>query len=137
MQVINAPDQRVNSGRRRPQEVRQRTSAHVIRLNESDARAAQPDEHPACGLRQGDALIDEQLAIEQIGEEHERAGNVGDHRNGTGTGTQLPDGGWYDYGNGADTAERTRGVITRYGYSASIAEILDGTWTFPELEPVD
>lgn len=55
------------------------------------------------------------------------AGNVGDHRNGTGTGTQLPDGNWYDYGNGADTAAKTRGVITRYGYSASIAEILDGT----------
>jgi prepilin-type N-terminal cleavage/methylation domain-containing protein/prepilin-type processing-associated H-X9-DG protein len=55
------------------------------------------------------------------------AGNVGDHRNGTGTGTPLPDGIYYDYGNNADTAGKVRGVISRYGYTASIAEITDGT----------
>ena len=44
------------------------------------------------------------------------SGSVGDHRNGSGTGTQLADGGWYDYGNSADNAAKTRGVITRYGY---------------------
>jgi len=54
------------------------------------------------------------------------SGMVGDHRNGSGTGTQLPDGGWYDYGNNADNSGRTRGVITRYGYGASFAEISDG-----------
>ncbi|MCE9565704.1 MAG: DUF1559 domain-containing protein [Planctomycetes bacterium] len=53
--------------------------------------------------------------------------NVGDHRNGTGTGYgPFPDTGWYDYGNSSDTAAKTRGVITRYGYAASFAEITDG-----------
>ncbi len=55
------------------------------------------------------------------------AGCVGDHRNSGGTGTQLPDGNWYDYGNGADTAAKTRGVLSRYGYSATLAEVTDGT----------
>lgn len=53
---------------------------------------------------------------------------VGDHRNSTGTGFgPFPDGGWYDYGNSADTGAKTRGVITRYGYAANLAEVTDGT----------
>jgi len=66
------------------------------------------------------------------------AGNVGDQRNGTGTGTALPDGNYYDYGNGSDTAAKTRGVITRYGYGASFAEITDGlsnTFLIGEVVP--
>jgi prepilin-type N-terminal cleavage/methylation domain-containing protein/prepilin-type processing-associated H-X9-DG protein len=55
------------------------------------------------------------------------AANVGDHRNGTGTGTTAADGGWYDYGNSADAARKVRGVISRYGWSANLAEIMDGT----------
>lgn len=51
---------------------------------------------------------------------------VGDHRNGTGTGSPAQDGGWYDYGNAADNSTKTRGVITRYGYGAAFAEITDG-----------
>jgi len=54
------------------------------------------------------------------------AGSVGDHRNGTGTGYQFPNGQWYDYGNSAVDAGSTRGVITRYGYAASFAEVTDG-----------
>lgn len=55
------------------------------------------------------------------------AANVGDHRNGTGTGTPAADGQWYDYGNSADAARKTRGVMSRYGWSANLAEIADGT----------
>jgi prepilin-type N-terminal cleavage/methylation domain-containing protein/prepilin-type processing-associated H-X9-DG protein len=55
------------------------------------------------------------------------AGNVGDHRNGSGTGTPAADGQWYDYGNSATTAMQTRGVITRYGFGANFNEISDGT----------
>src|SRR5205807_8997129 len=54
------------------------------------------------------------------------ASSVGDHRNGSGTGYQFPNGQYYDYGNGAADAGSTRGVITRYGYAASFAEITDG-----------
>ena len=54
------------------------------------------------------------------------AGCVGDHRNGSGTGYQFPDGTWQDYGNSAVNAATTRGVLTRYGYSATFAEITDG-----------
>ena len=55
------------------------------------------------------------------------AGMVGDHRNGSGTGFGPIEGSnWFDYGNGADNGARTRGVITRFGYGASFAEITDG-----------
>jgi len=52
---------------------------------------------------------------------------VGDHRNSSGTGWDFGGGTYYDYGNGADSAAKTRGVISRYGYSANLAEITDGT----------
>jgi prepilin-type N-terminal cleavage/methylation domain-containing protein/prepilin-type processing-associated H-X9-DG protein len=67
------------------------------------------------------------------------ASNVGDHRNGSGTGFgPFPDGGWYDYGNGSSDSSQTRGVITRCGYGASFAEVSDGlsnTFVIGEVIP--
>ncbi|MCE9561502.1 MAG: DUF1559 domain-containing protein [Planctomycetes bacterium] len=55
------------------------------------------------------------------------ATNVGDHRNSSGTGYgPFPDGNWYDWGNGASDASKTRGVMTRHGYGATFSEISDG-----------
>jgi len=54
------------------------------------------------------------------------SGNVGDHRNGGGTGWDFGGGQFFDYGNGASDASRCRGVLSRAGYSASFAEITDG-----------
>jgi prepilin-type N-terminal cleavage/methylation domain-containing protein/prepilin-type processing-associated H-X9-DG protein len=56
------------------------------------------------------------------------AAMVGDHFHnaGAGTGYTFPGGNNYEYGNGSTDAGKTRGVITRYGYSASFAEISDG-----------
>ena len=54
------------------------------------------------------------------------AGCVGDHRNGAGTGFQFPGGAYYDYGNGSTNASITRGVMSRYSWSAKFAEVSDG-----------
>ena len=51
------------------------------------------------------------------------AGSVGDHHNDKDEGNGYPP----RYGNGSTDASNTRGVISRYGYSASFAEIRDGT----------
>ncbi|MCI0458496.1 MAG: DUF1559 domain-containing protein [Gemmataceae bacterium] len=62
------------------------------------------------------------------------ASNVGDHRNATGTGAP----GFPNYGNGSNLSTNTRGVITRYNYSASFGEILDGlsnTFCIGEVVP--
>jgi len=66
------------------------------------------------------------------------ASNVGDHRNGSGTGFQFPDGNFRDYGNGATSAATCRGVISRAGYSAAFGEITDGmsnTYFLGEVVP--
>ena len=66
------------------------------------------------------------------------SGNVGDHRNGSGTGWDFGGGQFYDYGNGASDASRCRGVLSRAGYSASFAEITDGlpnTYLLGEVVP--
>ncbi len=62
------------------------------------------------------------------------AANVGDHFN------DVPDGLGYPprYGNGSVDAATTRGVISRYGYSASFEEIRDGlsnTFLLGEVVP--
>ena len=54
------------------------------------------------------------------------AANVGDHVNGTGS-TGHPSTTGTPYGNNADTIQKTRGVITRYGVGLSFSEIVDGT----------
>ena len=50
------------------------------------------------------------------------AGCVGDHHNDVDEGNGYPP----RYGNGSSDASNTRGVISRYGYSATFAEITDG-----------
>ena len=56
------------------------------------------------------------------------AANVGDHPNGTGSvGSVSYNGTSYVYGNSADAAAKVRGVMSRYGWSANLAEIPDGT----------
>jgi prepilin-type processing-associated H-X9-DG protein len=50
------------------------------------------------------------------------AGNVGDHFNDHDEGNGYPP----RYGNGSIDASTTRGVISRYGYSAKFSEIRDG-----------
>lgn len=62
------------------------------------------------------------------------ASNVGDHYN------DVPDGMGYPprYGNGSTEASNTRGVISRYGYSAAFREITDGlsnTFLLGEVVP--
>ena len=53
------------------------------------------------------------------------AGNSGDHLNNTGTGfISTPS---FPFANRADSASKLRGVIGRYGYSASLKEVQDGT----------
>ena len=62
------------------------------------------------------------------------AGNVGDHHNDTDEGNGYPP----RYGNGSVSASTTRGTISRYGYSATFAEITDGlsnTFAVGEVVP--
>lgn len=54
------------------------------------------------------------------------AANIGDHRNIGGTGWLFPDGNYYDFGNGSNSAGKLRGVISREDYAARFAEITDG-----------
>jgi prepilin-type N-terminal cleavage/methylation domain-containing protein/prepilin-type processing-associated H-X9-DG protein len=65
------------------------------------------------------------------------ASNVGDHVNNAGTGAPNPP--FPVYGNGSDRATNTRGVITRYGFSAGVGDITDGTsntYLLGEVVPV-
>jgi prepilin-type N-terminal cleavage/methylation domain-containing protein/prepilin-type processing-associated H-X9-DG protein len=80
-----------------------------VALCPSDGKARKP-------LARTDAAAGIVLALTSY------AGSVGDHFNDHDEGNGYPP----RYGNGSVDASTTRGVISRYGYSATFAEIRDG-----------
>ncbi len=92
-----------------------------VALCPSDGKAATP-------ATRTDAAASLTLALTSY------AANVGDHFNDHDEGNGYPP----RYGNGSYNAATTRGVISRYGYSATFAEITDGlsnTFAIGEVVP--